>query len=167
MNTLIAVPSHLTLNNTVLPDDSERIRCLVQKTRVFRECEVAIACELIEQALTHPQSGYHFIFARDERDQLVGYSCYGVIPLTDNRFDLYWIVVDPELQRHQVGSRLFAETERAVAMLSGKQLYAETSSTTDYRPAQRFYLRHGFQEVARLKDFYRDGDDKIIYCKNY
>ena len=41
-------------------------------------------------------------------------------------------------------------------------LLVETESTPEYARACRFYEREGFVEVARLRDYYRPGADKII-----
>ncbi|MBI5682630.1 MAG: hypothetical protein HZC45_05640 [Deltaproteobacteria bacterium] len=53
-----------------------------------------------------------------------------------------------------------------VPLTDGTLLFTETSSKPDYAKTRFFYERNGFFETARLKDFYRSGDDKIIYCKN-
>jgi hypothetical protein len=29
----------------------------------------------------------------------------------------------------------------------------------------RFYERSGYDEISRIKDFYRIEDDKVVYCK--
>ena len=39
------------------------------------------------------------------------------------------------------------------------------SSRADYEPTRAFYLRVGYVEEARLRDFYARGDDKVFYVK--
>ena len=34
---------------------------------------------------------------------VVGYACYGPIACTVASYDLYWIAVDPQFQRHGIG----------------------------------------------------------------
>jgi ribosomal protein S18 acetylase RimI-like enzyme len=41
----------------------------------------------------------------------------------------------------------------------------ETSSQPSYHPTRAFYRRRGYDEVARVKDFYSDGDDRVIFAK--
>ena len=41
----------------------------------------------------------------------------------------------------------------------------DTSSTPQYEKTQKFYSRHGFQEVARVPDYYHAGNDRITFCK--
>ena len=67
------------------------------------------------------------------------------------------------------GSRTRPAVRRPAASVrrtAGRFLLAETSSTPKYAAARAFYLHHGFRELVRITDFYRDGDDKIIYRKD-
>jgi ribosomal protein S18 acetylase RimI-like enzyme len=41
----------------------------------------------------------------------------------------------------------------------------ETSSSEDYNGTRDFYLRLGYKEAARIKDYYKDGEDKVVYEK--
>ena len=50
-------------------------------------------------------------------------------------------------------------------MENARMIIAETSSQPKYDKARLFYERLGFMEAARIRDFYRVGDDKIIYIK--
>jgi len=38
----------------------------------------------------------------------------------------------------------------------------ETSSLPHYELTRRFYLKHGYEQAAVLRDFYSDGDDMVI-----
>ena len=44
-------------------------------------------------------------------------------------------------------------------------LLIETSSKNSYSSTTRFYERAGYQEISRIKDFYRIDDDKLVYSK--
>jgi hypothetical protein len=44
-------------------------------------------------------------------------------------------------------------------------LLIETSSKESYAPTIRFYQRSGYDEISRIKDFYRIEDDKVVFCK--
>ena len=49
--------------------------------------------------------------------------------------------------------------------MGGKGIYLETSSTEKYIPTREFYLRCNYKIEAQIKDFYDDGDDKVIFVK--
>ena len=156
----------LRINESLHSSDVSAIGELVTNSGVFRSEEIMIAMELAEDRLSGKDSSYNFLCLRDIDGNLYGYSCYGEIPLTDKRFDLYWIVIDNSLRGSGYASQLLQETEKQIISMEGKQLYAETSGTEAYAPARSFYLKNGFKEVASFPDFYRDGDAKIVYCKN-
>lgn len=96
---------------------------------------------------------------------MLGYSCFGRVPLTEASYDLYWLVVDTDFQKKGFAKQLLNLTEKAVSAEGGTQLYAETSSMDNYKPARSFYQKVGFSECARQKDFYKKGDDKVTYVK--
>lgn len=149
----------------VCAGDPEQVRSLVSATGFFTGEEIAIAGELVEERLAKgPGSGYEFIMA-EAAGTLAGYTCFGRIAGSDWSFDLYWIAVAKERRRSGLGTTLLARTERALASLGCRQLYADTSSTDLYAPTRDFYSSAGFAEVARLPDFYRRGDSKVIYRK--
>ncbi len=41
----------------------------------------------------------------------------------------------------------------------------ETSSQETYAPTIRFYKRAGYELIARIRNFYRIGDDKLVFVK--
>ncbi len=157
--------THFSWRQTVHEADIAAVRKLTTKVGVFSEEESFVAGELVEDACNRGEAaGYHFIFVEDN-NQVIGYTCYGRIPFTDGRFDLYWIAVDPEYQRLKLGTALMQRSEQGVAQLGGKRVYLETSSRTEYAPVRHFYDRHGYKKIIELENFYRDGDNKIMYYK--
>jgi ribosomal protein S18 acetylase RimI-like enzyme len=157
----------LRLREALEAADPGRIRALVMATGFFSDEEIAVAAELAEERLARGEaSGYEFLLAETGQDRrLVGYTCFGRVPLTVSTYDLYWIVVDPEQQGAGVGRRLLAESEAAIAAAGGTALYAETSGRLQYAPTRGFYRRCGYHETAVLVDFYAPGDDKVIFAK--
>jgi ribosomal protein S18 acetylase RimI-like enzyme len=145
--------------------DLPALRRLVAATGVFYPAERAIALELLADRLARgPRSGYDFIFA-ERAGVLVGYCAWGAVPHTQRSYDLYWIAVAPDAQGQGVGQRLMELAEAAVARRGGGQLYIETSSRASYARTRRFYRAGGYEEAARLRDFYAPGDHKVVFCK--
>ncbi len=155
----------ITWRSEVTAHDVATIRAMVTRAGIFSEEEVTVAEELAQDRFTRgTQSDYYFLLA-DVNGNLAGYTCYGRIPMTDARYDLYWIVVDTSAQRCGLATQLLERTEAATRAQGGKILYAETSSRDCYAPAIAFYDKHGFSELARIKDFYKEGDDKVMLGK--
>ncbi len=161
-----SVPPALEWRDAVRESDVERIRSIVARSGMFTTEEIAVSVELAEACVAQgvSASGYHFILA-EGGDQLLGYACYGPIPGTAGRFDLYWIVVRDDLKGKGVGRAILERVEAKVRASGGDRLYAETSTAEHYRPTRQFYQRTGFRRAAELPDFYRPGDGKAIYLK--
>ncbi len=146
--------------------DRERLQRIVMETGVFTDEEVGVAMELIDIVLADErQKDYRIVCAVDEHEQVLGYICFGPVPMTQGTFDLYWIVIDPEVQGQKIGSGLLDYLEKEVKRLGGRMILVDTASIPSYEKAQKFYLKKGFQEVARISDYYWQGNDRITYCK--
>lgn len=138
---------------------------IVKSSGFFSTEEIDIALELAEEKLTQPHdSSYQFLFVEDEK-KVVGYACYGLIPATSSSYDVYWIVVSKDLRGQGLGKLLMAETEKLILQSGGRQVYVETSSRDQYSPTHKFYETCGYHQEAFLKNFYHEGDSKIIYAK--
>jgi ribosomal protein S18 acetylase RimI-like enzyme len=147
--------------------DAAAVRAMVRDTGMFREDECDVAAELVRERLRlGAASGYHFLLAEDEPGALAGYACFGPIPCTQTSWDLYWIVVDPRIQRQGLGRRLLALCEKTIARLGGTHVWVDTSGSERYAPTRAFYERAGYAVAARLDDFYAKGDSKVIYRKD-
>ena len=94
-----------------------------------------------------------------------GYACYGPVPLTQGVYDLYWIVVDPSSQGKGLGRRLIEYVENDVMNRGGRMILIETSSQETYEATVRFYEGSGYHLAARIRNFYRIGDDKLVFQK--
>lgn len=141
--------------------DRPALEALIRATGVFSEEEVGVALELID--IGAKPGGYLFLVAADERDVAVGYACYGHTSMTDGVYDLYWMAVDPKLHRSGIGLTLLRATEDDVRRRGGRMLIIETAGKAEYTKTRAFYERTGCVEIARIRDFYRVGDDKVVY----
>jgi ribosomal protein S18 acetylase RimI-like enzyme len=144
--------------------DRHSLFSLVAGISNFNPEEIELAREVISDAFASEKNGYHLLTAVDSDELLLGFICYGPIPISDKRWDLYWIAVAPRQARGGIGSRLLAAMETKLG--AGTRVYVDTSSTAGYAAARAFYERHGYHAVCTFPDFYREGDDKIVYCKD-
>jgi len=152
--------------SSVVPADVAEIRRIVMATNAFSGEEIDIAAELAEERIAKGRvSGYEFILAT-QNGKLAGYTCYGKTPGSERAYDLYWLAVDPDRQRSGLGHQILERTEAAIRKAGGAFMIAETSSTGAYDKARAFYERVGFEKLVEIKDFYRPGDNKVIYRKS-
>jgi ribosomal protein S18 acetylase RimI-like enzyme len=149
----------------MLARDKPALMALLRGLPEFQPAEVVVAGEVIDGYLADPAgSGYQVLVA--EADSTVGgYICYGPTPLTEGTWDVYWIAVAAGGQGKGVGGSLLASAEAKIREAKGRLVIIETSSQPGYEKARRFYLKRGYETIARLPDFYAPGDDKLILQK--
>ncbi len=155
----------------IVPVEAEHkpaIRTLLMQTDFFRADEIEVAMELIDDTLARQgrlsAEDYH-IFVAIQACEVLGYVCFGKTPMTDSTFDLYWIAVAPHWQSQGIGRQLFEFACEDIRKQGGTLLVIETSSQPKYEPTCKFYEKVGCTLEARIKNFYRLGDDKLIYTK--
>lgn len=147
--------------------DRAPLEAVLRATGSFFDEEVEVALELIDYGIKGSQD-YRFLVAADgpaPGDKVLGYACWGPTPMTDRTFDLYWIAVDPRRQGGGVGRALMAAVEQRLRSEGARLLLVETASKESYAATRAFYERIGYEEVARTPDFYRDGDDRVVYAR--
>ena len=149
----------------VRPDDVPRLVEITRETGFFRPEEVVTAQEVLEESVAKgEESGYHVHVAEAYGD-LLGYVCFGPTPMTRGTWDLYWIAVAPGNQGKGLGKKMMRLAEMEIAQRGGRLVLVETSSQDLYRPTRGFYLSAGYDEVARIPDFYDVDDAKVIFAK--
>lgn len=135
----------------------------------FTPEEVATALELIDEWLELGEhSGYlTYVMESQSEDssEVLGYVCFGPTPLTESTYDLYWIAVDKSKLRGGVGKRLLKFAEEEMARRGGQMLLVETSSQETYGGTIQFYEKTGYELVGKIKEYYKPGDDKLIFAK--
>jgi ribosomal protein S18 acetylase RimI-like enzyme len=146
-------------------DQRPDIEQLLRSTGFFRDDEIVVALEVIDAHFARPGQEYHAVGAFTPGGELLGYACWGPTPCTSATWDLYWIAVAPGAQRRGVGTRLLQEVERRLVHADARLVLVETSALPHYDATQRFYRSSGYEQVARVPDFYAAGDDKLIFAK--
>jgi ribosomal protein S18 acetylase RimI-like enzyme len=146
-------------------EDRESIRKLLIETDVFTDEEVGIALELVDIVLDNPDQCDYIINTYQDAEEVLGYYCVGPTPATQSTFDLYWIATKPSEQGKGIGGQLDEHAVNLIRSMGGKLVIAETSSQPKYEKTRKFYIARGYTELARIRDYYRIGDDLVMYGK--
>lgn len=148
--------------------DKAPVLGLIRATEFFTAAEVGVAEELMDVYLDRPdQKDYSVMVVENDRGALSGYMTWGPTPLAEDAYDLYWMAVAPSDQGKGRGKELVRWLEAEVGRLNGRVIIIETSSQPKYHGTRQFYIDLGYKEVARVPDFYRAGDDRVIYAKYF
>lgn len=84
---------------------------------------------------------------------------------TEGTFNLYAIGVRHDMQGKGIGAKMMDYLEKALQQKSYRVLIVETSSTAELEPSRAFYEKQGYTKEAVIRDFWTEGDDKVIYWK--
>jgi ribosomal protein S18 acetylase RimI-like enzyme len=152
----------------VYADRAGVVRILEGAGNFTRE-EIATALELVDEWLEGGEESSYLTYVLDSIGEdslgMLGYVCFGPAPLTEWTYDLYWIAVDKSKHRGGVGKTLLKFAEEEVTRRGGRLLLIETSSQETYGGTIQFYERTGYELVGKIRDYYKLGDDKLIFAK--
>lgn len=145
-------------------EDRDEILNLLKSCNVFSEREIKVAMELIDLSISG--SPDYIVDVLSDGKRVIGYVCCGENPLAFGVWDLYWICITPDFQGKGYGEILLKKVEKTVMEKGGNSVFIETSSLPSYERARKFYEKLGYKIAGVIKDYYKVGDDKIIYRKN-
>lgn len=83
--------------------------------------------------------------------------------MTEGTWNLLLIAVHPTMQSKGIGAAMMRKIEADLAARGARVLLVETSGLPEFARTRAFYLRDGYEEEARIRDFYQDGEDKIVF----
>lgn len=92
--------------------------------------------------------------------------CYTVPEeFADGTWNMLALAVRPDLQGNGFGTALVNAAELRLREKQQRILIVDTSGTDDFALTRRFYANNGFEEEARIRDFWADGNDKVTFRK--
>jgi ribosomal protein S18 acetylase RimI-like enzyme len=150
------------------PADLERIKAIAVAAQMFTVDEVAFFDEMLAGFWDGSMEGHQWLVLEDGDRTVQAAANYAPEPFSDRMWNLYFIAVDPSYQGGGAGTALMARAEeelRAKGEQLARVLIVETSSTEQYAKTREFYVKLGYDEEARVRQFYGPGDDKVMYWK--
>ena len=85
--------------------------------------------------------------------------------LTNGTYNLLAIGVTRNSQRNGVATEMMSYIEKKLKQKDGRILIVETSSDDAQIGARKLYKKIGYTQMAVIKDFWNEGEDKIIFWK--
>lgn len=95
----------------------------------------------------------------------VGVAYYAPEQYADGTWNLYFIAVHPDHQGKGLGGKLLRSVEQRLSERGDRILLVETSGLPNFKRTRAFYRKYGYEEEARIREFYKAGDDKIVFRK--
>ncbi|MCJ8280082.1 MAG: GNAT family N-acetyltransferase [Rivularia sp. ALOHA_DT_140] len=146
------------------PDDTETIMNLAQAIGLFEGEELEELGGMLggyfEDSLGE---GHSWVVCDD--GGVVGVAYFAPEQYADGVYNLYFIAVHPKYQGKGYGSTIINHVEKTLTENGDRLLLVETSGLPNFEMTRKFYRKQGYEEEARIRDYYKAGDDKIIFRK--
>lgn len=149
----------------ITPDDTPALIEVICSSGLFRpEDADSIQAMLDEYHSRKDDDGRQVItFVENGAPAAVAY--FSPKAFTDRVWELLMIAVAGSRQRQGLGTELLRAVEGSVCAVDGRLLLIETSDKTGFERTRLFYKKHGYVEVARIPDYFTDGDGKVSFIK--
>ncbi|MDB9515627.1 GNAT family N-acetyltransferase [Roseofilum reptotaenium CS-1145] len=144
-------------------DDRERVVYLARELGMFD----AEGLDLIDQTLsTHFQGESNQLWLVSEGTEFEGVIYCIPEPMTQGTWNVQMLLVSPDSHGQGHGQALMNAVIDALKEKGQRLLIVETSSLSEFQRARDFYQKCGFTEEGRIMDFYKSGDDKVVFSKS-
>lgn len=146
------------------PDDTETIMNLADAIGLFEGEELEELGNMVAGYFDGSLGEEHYWIVC-EHDGVVGVAYFAPEQYADGTWNLYFIAVHPKHQGKGNGAAILKHIEQALAAKGERLLLVETSGLPNFELTRKFYRKQGYEEEARIREFYKAGDDKIIFRK--
>jgi ribosomal protein S18 acetylase RimI-like enzyme len=148
------------------PDETPPIVDLAVAAGLFAAEDAHVVETLMRDHFARGRDEGHrcLVSAPDGRPVAVAYA--QPAPATDRAWYLTMIAVAPERQGRGDGTALLGHLESALRDDGQRLLLVETSGSPAFARTRRFYDGLGYEQEARVRDFYETGDDMVLFRKD-
>lgn len=142
-------------------EDVQDLQTVLDGTELFPS---EMLPDMVAGFLSDQESGDLWLTAEVD-GKAVGF-CYALPEqLTEATWNMLAIAVLPDFQGDGIGAGLVGAMESAIEGSDGRVLIVDTSGTDEFAETRQFYLNNSYEQEARIRDFWADGDDKVIFRK--
>ena len=142
--------------------DTASILSIVEGSGQFDADGLAHVRSTLEQHLAGASDGF-WLTADDGEPVGVAYCSPEAVTSGTWNLLMLWTREDRHGKGH--GSALVRHLEKELAGCGARLLIVETSGLPAFAAARTFYAKCGFAHEATVKNFFADGEDKLIFTK--
>lgn len=145
----------------VRPDDMPALKVVIDGSGLFPS-------EMLDDMISEyfeDEEGREFWLTYEEDEPVAVAYC---VPeqMTKGTWNLYLIAVHPEYQGEGIGASMLRYIEKMLAACGERILLVETSGLASFERTRAFYRQCGYEEEARIREFYQAGEDKVVFRKS-
>jgi ribosomal protein S18 acetylase RimI-like enzyme len=143
----------------VTPGDTTALKAVIDASGLFPS-------DMLDEMLAGYFSGAEDQgWLTDDESGPVGLAYFAPERMTVGTWNLYLIAMHPDRQGQGRGAALLRHVEQELAGRGERVLLVETSGLPAFERTRTFYRKCGYDEEARIRDFYQAGEDKIVFRK--
>ena len=147
-----------------IPDDQPALMALGEATGLFQPHELEVLEGMLSEYFAGDLGdGYRWIV--DDENGVLAAAYHAPEIMGDGVSNLYFIGVHPDRQGQGRGAALLRHVEEDLRGQGVRLLLVETSGADGFQATRAFYAKNGYDEEARIRDYYAPGDDKVIFRK--
>ncbi len=146
------------------PEDSAAVVELVVAAGMFPANEAWLVEGKLADYFDGGNDGHTCVIDEEEGVPL-GVAYYEPKPAADRVWDLTMIAVRPARQGQGRGAAMLRRVEKDLGARGQRLLLVDTSSLPQYDRTRAFYAKCGYEEEARVRDYWAAGDDLVVFRK--
>jgi GNAT superfamily N-acetyltransferase len=154
----------MTLIRTITNEDRRAVGVVAIASGLFPEEAIGFLDKMMADYFEGNQADGH-VCVLDMEDEPLGVAYYEPALATDRTWYLTMIGVRREYQGHGRGAALLKYVEDDLRANGQRMLLVETSGLQEFELTRKFYAKCGYEEEARVRDYFAVGDDMVLFRK--
>ena len=145
----------------VKKEDIESLKIVLDSSELFPS---KILDDMIADYLNNPSSE-DIWFTKVENGIPISIAYCAPERMTEGTYNLYAIAVHRNYQGNGIGKDMINYIENLLREKGSRILIVETSGLSEYDLTRAFYDKCDYQQEAVIRDFYQEGEDKVVFWK--
>jgi GNAT superfamily N-acetyltransferase len=150
---------------SVIERDTAAVVALTVTSELFTAEESAVVEAMLKEYFAGRDTEGHTCVVDDVEGDLLAVAYYQPVVATDRTWELTMIGVRQDIHRRGRGTGLLRHVEKDLHDRGQRLLVVETSALPAFSRARAFYLACGYDEEARVRDYFGTGDDMVLFRK--
>jgi GNAT superfamily N-acetyltransferase len=150
---------------SIAQHDTAAVVALTVASELFTAEESTVVQTMLKEYFTGRDAAGHTCVVDEIDNGLLAVAYDQPVTATDRTWELTMIGVRQGLHRRGRGAALLRHVEEDLRSRGQRLLVIETSALPAFARARAFYLACGYDEEARVRDYFETGDDMVLFRK--
>lgn len=145
----------------VNPDDINDLKVVIDSSELFPS---EMLDGMIQDFFTNPSSEDTWLTTEKDGKPIAIAYC-APEKMTEGTYNLYLIAVHKTYQSQGIGAKIMTYVEDMLRADEQRVLIVETSGLPQFERTRAFYDKLHYVREAEIRDFYQEGESKVIFWK--